>query len=105
MNIQLLCDSLCDIPDEIAAKPYLEVIPLTVMFDKEEFREGIDISKEEFYERVKATGEIPKTSQATYIEFKEAFDKYTSEGKNYMYNRFFKIIWNLSECYTCEGRL
>ena len=81
MNIQLLCDSLCDIPDEIASKPYLEVIPLTVMFDNEEFREGIDISKEEFYERVKATGEIPKTSQATYIEFKEAFDKYTSEGK------------------------
>ena len=81
MNIQLLCDSLCDIPDEIAAKPYLEVIPLTVMFENEEFREGIDISKEEFYKRVKSTGEIPKTSQATYIEFKEAFDKYTSEGK------------------------
>lgn len=81
MNIQLLCDSLCDIPDEIAAKPYLEVIPLTVMFDNEEFREGIDISKEEFYKRVKDTGEIPKTSQATYIEFKEAFDRYTSEGK------------------------
>ena len=81
MNIQLLCDSLCDIPDEIAAKPYLEVIPLTVMFDNEEFREGIDISKEEFYKRVKSTGEIPKTSQATYIEFREAFDKYTSEGK------------------------
>ena len=81
MNIQLLCDSLCDIPDEIAAKPYLEVIPLTVMFENEEFREGIDINKEEFYKRVKSTGEIPKTSQATYIEFKEAFDKYTSEGK------------------------
>lgn len=81
MDIQLLCDSLCDIPDEIAAKPYLEVIPLTVMFDNEEFREGIDISKEEFYKRVKSTGEIPKTSQATYIEFREAFDKYTFEGK------------------------
>ena len=81
MDIQLLCDSLCDIPDEIAAKPYLEVIPLTVMFENEEFREGIDISKEEFYKRVKSTGEIPKTSQATYIEFREAFDKYTSEGK------------------------
>lgn len=81
MDIQLLCDSLCDIPDEIAAKPYLEVIPLTVMFENEEFREGIDISKDEFYKRVKSTGEIPKTSQATYIEFREAFDKYTSEGK------------------------
>lgn len=81
MNIQLLCDSLCDIPDEIAAKPYLEVIPLTVIFDSEEFKEGVDISKEEFYKRVKATGEIPKTSQATYIEFKEAFDRYTSKGK------------------------
>lgn len=81
MNIQLLCDSLCDIPDEIASKPYLEVVPLTVIFDNEEFREGIDISKEEFYKRVKSTGEIPKTSQATYVEFKESFDKYTSEGK------------------------
>ena len=81
MDIQLLCESLCDIPDEIAAKPYLEVIPLTVMFENEEFREGIDISKEEFYKRVKSTGEIPKTSQATYIEFREAFDKYTFEGK------------------------
>lgn len=81
MNIQLLCDSLCDIPEEISAKPYLEVIPLTVIFDNNEFKDGIDISKEEFYERVKSTREIPKTSQATYVDFKERFDKYTSEGK------------------------
>lgn len=81
MNIQLLCDSLCDIPKEIAEKPYLEIVPLTVMFDNKEFKDGIDISKEEFYERVKSTGEIPKTSQATYIDFKEVFDKYTSQGK------------------------
>ncbi|WP_300282417.1 DegV family protein [Peptacetobacter sp.] len=81
MNIQLLCDSLCDIPEEIIEKPYLEIVPLTVMFDNREFKDGIDISKEEFYERVKSTGEIPKTSQATYIDFKEVFDKYTSQGK------------------------
>ena len=79
-KIKLICDSLCDIPDEIAKKEYLEIIPLTVIFEDGEFKEGIEISKQEFYDRVKASGEIPKTSQATYIEFKEAFDRSLSEG-------------------------
>lgn len=81
MDIKLLCDSLCDIPDEIASKEYIEIIPLTVIFEDGEFKEGIDINKQEFYDRVKKTREIPKTSQATYVEFKEAFDRALSEGK------------------------
>ncbi|WP_101772991.1 DegV family protein [Peptostreptococcus faecalis] len=81
MDIKIICDSLCDIPDEISAKEYLEVIPLTLIMDGKEYRDGIDITKEEFYDMVSKTNEIPKTSQATYMQFKEVFDKYISEGK------------------------
>lgn len=79
MNIKLVCDSLCDIPDEIEEKEYLEMIPLTLIMDGKEYKDGVDISKEEFYEIVLKSGEIPKTSQATYMQFKEAFDRNIKE--------------------------
>lgn len=81
MNIKLICDSLCDIPDEIANKKYLEVVPLTLIMGGKEYKDGIDISKEEFYDEVLRTGEIPKTSQATYVQFKDAFERAVEENK------------------------
>ncbi|MCC0683798.1 DegV family protein [Clostridioides sp. ZZV15-6383] len=80
MKIKLVCDSLCDIPDEISEKDYIEIVPLTVVFNYKEYIEGVDIKKEEFYKKVKEIKQIPKTSQATYMEFKEVFDKFTEEG-------------------------
>ncbi|GAA0228181.1 DegV family protein [Metaclostridioides mangenotii] len=80
MKIKLVCDSLCDIPKEIMEKEYIEIVPLTIMVDDKEFREGVDINKQEFYDLVKKINVIPKTSQATYMEFKEVFDKYIAEG-------------------------
>ncbi|HBF6274131.1 TPA: DegV family protein [Clostridioides difficile] len=80
MKIKLVCDSLCDIPDEISEKDYIEIVPLTVIFNDREYIEGVDIKKEEFYKKVKEIKQIPKTSQATYMEFKEVFDKFVTEG-------------------------
>ncbi|HEY9542565.1 DegV family protein [Prevotella sp.] len=81
LDIKLICDSLCDIPDEIMAKDYLEMIPLTLMMDGKEYKDGIDITKEEFYVKALEAKDIPKTSQATYIQFKDAFDRALAEGK------------------------
>ncbi|MEG0249911.1 MAG: DegV family protein [Peptostreptococcus sp.] len=81
MDIKLVCDSLCDIPDEIEAKEYLEMIPLTLIMDGKEYKDGVDINKEEFYEIVLKSGEIPKTSQATYMQFKEVFERNVKEDK------------------------
>ncbi|MCC0646828.1 DegV family protein [Clostridioides difficile] len=80
MKIKLVCDSLCDIPYEISEKDYIEIVPLTVIFNDREYIEGVDIDKEEFYKKVKEIKQIPKTSQATYMEFKEVFDKFIEEG-------------------------
>ena len=81
MDIKLICDSLCDIPDELYEKEYLEVVPLTLILDGKEYRDNIDLTKEEFYERALKSDQVPKTSQATYVQFKEAFDKAMEEGK------------------------
>lgn len=80
LSIKLICDSLCDIPDEIQNKDYVEIVPLTLIMNGREYKDGVDITKEEFYEEVLKSGEIPKTSQATYMQFKEVFDKNINQG-------------------------
>lgn len=81
MDIKLICDSLCDIPDDLSNKEYLEIVPLTLILDGKEYRDNIDLTKEEFYERALKSSQVPKTSQATYMQFKEVFDKAIEEGK------------------------
>lgn len=80
MKIKLICDSLCDIPLEIQNKEYVDVVPLTIMFNDKEYKDNVDISKEQYYEVLQNSKEIPKTSQATYIQFQEIFNKYIDEG-------------------------
>lgn len=79
MKIKLICDSLCDAPKELIDKYDIEVIPLTIIIDDKEFKDGVDFTNEEFYSTMKKINTLPKTSQATYIQFKEAFDKYKDE--------------------------
>lgn len=80
MKIKILCDSMCDIPEEINQKDFLEVIPLTININGKEYKDGIDFNKIEFYDVLKNNETLPKTSQVTYAQFKEAFEKYVNEG-------------------------
>ncbi len=79
MKVKLICDSLCDIPIELVEKYDIEIIPLTIIIEDKEYKDGIDMTNEEFYNIIKKIHTVPKTSQATYIQFKEVFDKYKDD--------------------------
>lgn len=79
MSVKIICDSLCDVPSELIQKYKIEIVPLTVIIDDKEYKDGVDIDKDEFYKLMKENKSIPKTSQATYIQFKEVFEKYKEE--------------------------
>ena len=79
MKIKLICDSLCDIPMDLAQKYEIEIVPLTIIIEENEFKDGIDITNEEFYDTMKKINTVPKTSQATYMQFKDIFDKYKED--------------------------
>ncbi len=80
MKIKLICDSMCDIPEEINNKEFVEMLPLTINIDGKEYKDGVNFTKEEFYNILENSNNLPKTSQITYIDFKEVFEKYTKEG-------------------------
>lgn len=84
-NIKLICDSLSDIPKELIEKYDIHVVPLTVIFDGKEYIDGIDLSKQEFYKMLRNSEDMPKTSQCTYIQFRDAFKRYLNKGNDILY--------------------
>lgn len=84
-NIKIICDSLSDVNKEYLEQYDIDVIPLTLILEGKEYKDGIDIKSEEFYKILREKNVHPKTSQATYAQFKEIFDKYVNEGKTVLY--------------------
>ena len=74
--IKIICDSMSDVPDIIIEKYDVEIVPLTVIFNGVEYIDGIDINNKQFYKMLRESEVMPKTSQVTYSQFKEVFEKY-----------------------------
>lgn len=84
-DLKIICDSLADVPKNLVKLYDIEVIPLTIIINNIEYKDGQNFTNEEFYKLIKEYDEIPKTSQATYIQFKEIFKKYLDQGKKILY--------------------
>ncbi len=82
MAIAIVCDSTADLPREIIKKYGIHVVPLKVHFGEEEYRDGVDISPQEFYKKMQASGILPTTSQPSPGEFAESYHSILKEGKN-----------------------
>lgn len=82
--MRIITDSASDITKEEAAKFNIDVIPLLVEFNGKSYMDGIDITKEEFYNKLIDYDDIPKTSMVTAYRFSEYFDKYKDEDIIYI---------------------
>lgn len=80
MAIKIVVDSASDISYEEAEKMGLVFLPLTVTFGDEEYKDTIDISHDEFYDRLENGPILPKTSQVTPFQYEQAFEKIVENG-------------------------
>ena len=80
--IKILCDSISDLPVEIIDKYNIDVVPLTVICNENEYLDGVDISNKDFYKLLRENETLPKTSQATYAQFVKFVEKYKEEIKH-----------------------
>lgn len=68
-RIALITDSTADLPPELAERYGIIVLPLYVVWGDDTLRDGVDISKAAFYERIGRDAEHPKTSQPTPADY------------------------------------
>ncbi|MEA3327068.1 MAG: DegV family protein [Chloroflexota bacterium] len=80
-KVAIITDSTAYLPDEIVKDLDLYVVPLTLHWDGESYRDGEDIQAEAFYERLAASNTIPTTSQTTVGEFERLFKELLDQGR------------------------
>ncbi len=78
-QIALVTDSTCDIPAEWLNQYEIDVVPLTFMFGDQAYLDGVDLSAEQFYERL-PNEQRPTTSQPTPAAFLAAFQRAAAGG-------------------------
>jgi len=77
--IKIITDSAADLSKEYAEANNIRVIPLHVSFGEEEYRDGVDLTGYEFFEKLIESDELPKTSQIPPYEFEEVFEEYDGD--------------------------
>jgi DegV family protein with EDD domain len=75
MTVKIVTDSVADLPAEVARELGITVISLNVRFGTEVYRDGIDLTAEEFYDKLKYSGVLPVTSVPSPGTFAEAYDE------------------------------
>jgi DegV family protein with EDD domain len=78
-KIKIITDSTADLPLEVIKKYDIEVLPLTVHFGDESFRDGVDIKFHEFLEKMNTSEIFPTTSQVNPQSFYDCYKKYLDE--------------------------
>jgi len=79
MTVKIVTDSVADLPSQVVKELGITVIPLNVRFGEEVYRDGIDLTAEQFYERLMHSKTPPATSVPPPASFAEAYDKLAEE--------------------------
>ena len=79
MAVKIVTDSSADLPAQIAQELGITVVPLYVRFGEEVYRDRVDISEDEFYQRLQNDPVHPSTTQPTPQDFVDVYQK-VSQG-------------------------
>lgn len=79
MTVKIITDSVADLPSEVIKELGITVIPILVRFGEKVYRDGIDLTAEQFYDRLTHSKILPVTSVPSPRTFAEAYDKLAEE--------------------------
>ncbi len=80
MAIRIVIDSTSDVTNEIIEKYNIKMVPLTVNFEDGSYLDKIELSSEEFFEKLAKAAKLPTTTLVSPGAFVEAFSEILMEG-------------------------
>lgn len=80
MAVQLIIDSASDLTMEEAKALGVKLIPIPINFGDQEYLSGVNITQEEFYQKLASCKELPTTSQPAPYEFERLFQEVKEAG-------------------------
>lgn len=79
MTVRVVTDSVADLPSQVVKELGITVIPLLVRFGESLYRDGIDLTADQFYDMLVRSKTLPVTSVPSPAAFAEAYDKLAEE--------------------------
>ena len=79
--VRIVTDSTSDLPSELAKQLGIRIVPLRVIFGTESLRDGVDITPDVFFTRLKTGPILPTTSQPSPADFQAVFKEAIQAGE------------------------
>lgn len=81
-QVAVVTDSCACIPENMARELSILTVPLTIRFGAESFLDGVELSAQRFYQKLRQCRELPKTSQPTPDQFLAVFQEAARKAKS-----------------------
>jgi len=84
MNIAIVTDSTADLPPDLSEQYQIAVIPNLIMMGGDTLMDGVDISRQEFYERLPWIDPPPTTATASPGAYTDIYSRLLRQGAEYI---------------------
>nr|MBC8476737.1 DegV family protein [Dehalococcoidia bacterium] len=79
MTVRIVTDSVSDIPPQVVQDLGITIVPLHVRFGTEVYRDGVDLTPDQFFDRLTRSETLPVTSVPSPGAFAEVYDALAEE--------------------------
>lgn len=97
MRIRISADSTCDLSPELIEQYDVAITPLYIRLGEKDFKDSIEVTREDIFSYVDRTKSIPKTAAVNVGDYVEFFKKAKDEGYDGVVH--FTISSDMSSCY------
>jgi DegV family protein with EDD domain len=80
MTIKIVTDSTCDLPLELVKQHGISVIPMYINFGDQGFQDGVDITRQEFYDQLPQSDPFPTTAAPGIDQFHAVYNQLMEAG-------------------------
>jgi DegV family protein with EDD domain len=81
MQVKIIADSTCDLPNELIKQLDIDIVPLYVIMDDVSYKDGLEITPKKLIEWSDKTKKVPKTSAPSVEDFTKIFRPYAARGR------------------------
>ena len=79
MAVKIVTDSTADLPSDVVSELGITVVPANVRFGNDDYKDGVDLSADEFFDKLLNGPDFPTTSQPSIGEFKDAYERVAAQ--------------------------
>ncbi len=80
MAVRIVTDSSADLPSELTTRWNITVLPCYVVVGDQSYRDGVDISPDDFYEGLVSNSRLPTTAQPSVADFQTVYQELLGQG-------------------------